>query len=90
MLMLDRIPVTERLCEVFREMFDDDQIQIDDATTAADIDGWDSLAHITLVLTVEREFKIRLTTAEVGALKNVGQMIDLIVARAPPSPSGRA
>ena len=80
--MLDREKVVDRLNDVFRDIFDDDDIAVTDATVAADIDGWDSLAHITLILGVEREFRIKMTAAEVGSLENVGQMIDVIVARA--------
>jgi acyl carrier protein len=79
--MLNREEVVERLNRLFRDIFDDDDISVTDATTAADIDGWDSLAHITLILGVEREFRIKMTAAEVGSLKNVGQMIDIITAR---------
>ena len=80
--MLDREKVVDRLNHLFRDIFDDDDIAVTDTTVAADIDGWDSLAHITLILGVEREFHIKMTAAEVGSLKNVGQMIDVIVARA--------
>jgi acyl carrier protein len=80
--MLNREAAVERLNAIFRDVFDDDRISITDHTTAADVEGWDSLTHITLILNVEREFRIKMTAAEVGSLKNVGQMIDLIVARA--------
>ena len=79
--MLDREKVVDRLNHLFRDIFDDDDIAVTDDTEAADIDGWDSLTHIRLILGVEREFRIKMTAAEVGSLKNVGQMIDLIVAR---------
>jgi acyl carrier protein len=80
--MLDREKVVDRLNHLFRDIFDDDDIAVTDDTEAADIDGWDSLTHIRLILGVEREFRIKMTAAEVGSLKNVGQMIDVIVARA--------
>jgi acyl carrier protein len=80
--MLNREKVVDRLNHIFRDIFDDDNIAVTDATVAAGIDGWDSLAHITLILGVEREFRIKMTAAEVGSLKNVGQLIDVIVARA--------
>ena len=70
-----------RLNIVFQETFDDDEIQIMDGTTAADIDEWDSLMHITLVVAIEKEFDIRLNAAEVGKLENVGTMLNLIEAR---------
>ena len=80
--MLDREKVVDRLNHLFRDIFDDDDIAVTDDTEAADIDGWDSLTHIRLILGVEREFRIKMTAAEVGSLKNVGQMIDVIAARA--------
>jgi acyl carrier protein len=79
--MLKREEVVDRLNHLFRDVFDDDDISVTDKTAAPDIEGWDSLAHITLILGVEREFRMKMTAAEVGSLKNVGQMIDLIVAR---------
>lgn len=71
-----------RLTNVFREVFDDENIEIYDAMTADDLDEWDSLSHITLVLAVEREFNTKLKAAEVGNLANVGAMIQLLMARA--------
>lgn len=70
--------ITERLTQVFQDVFDDDELTIHRDMTARDIDDWDSLMHITLVLAVEKAFGIRLKAAEVGALENVGQMIDLL------------
>ncbi len=70
-----------RLTRVFREVFDDDALEITATTSADDIDAWDSLMHITLVLAVEREFKVRLSAAEAGLLANVGELQKLIVAR---------
>lgn len=80
--MIDRNSAKSRLNRVFCEVFDDDSIDITEDMTAADIDEWDSLSHISLVLSVEKEFGIRLSAAEVGGLANVGKMIDLLVQRA--------
>lgn len=79
--MLSHGEVLARLTEVFRNTFDDDAIEINDTTTAADIEEWDSLAHITLILGVEREFKIKFKAAEVGSFANVGEMIAVIAER---------
>jgi acyl carrier protein len=73
--------LTQRLNEVFQDVFDDDAIRIFPEMTARDIDEWDSLKHITLVLAVEKAFSVRLKAAEVGSLENVGQMIDLLQKR---------
>jgi len=80
--MIERTEVMRRLTEVFQETFGDPGLQIRDSMTAADVDDWDSLQHIVLVLAVEREFRIRLNPAEVGKLENVGRMIDLLQAKA--------
>lgn len=67
-----------RLQQVFREVFDDDEITISDETTARDIPEWDSLAHVSLVVAVEQEFGVRFASTDVGRLKNVGELRQLI------------
>ncbi len=71
-----------RLTDVFRDAFDDDDITLTRDTTAADIEGWDSLMHVTLMLRVEGAFGGRMTSGEVTGLKNVGQLLDLLTAKA--------
>ena len=71
-----------RLEAIFREVFDDEELEIFDAMTAADVEDWDSLSHITLVVAVEGEFGIRLAPAEIGKLENVGEMIKILAERA--------
>lgn len=70
------------LNEVFCEVFEDDDIVITEDTMADDIEEWDSLMHITLVLAVESEFNMKLKAAEVGKLDNVGALLDIMVDRA--------
>ena len=74
--------IRERLNRVFQEVFDDDEIEIRDQMTAEDIEEWDSLMHVALVVAVENEFNMRLNAAEIGKLENVGAMIALIEERA--------
>lgn len=82
--------VTSSLQEVFREVFDDPSIVLRDELTAEDVDGWDSLAHINLIIAVERRFKIRLATAEISKTKaagsNVGSFRKLIEGKVGSSP----
>lgn len=78
---MDRTEIFERLTDIFRDVFDDDGITLTDETTAADIDGWDSLMHITLVGEVEDGFGIRFSMKEVVGMKNVGEMADIIADR---------
>lgn len=68
----------ERLQVVFRDIFDDDSIVLREDMTAADVKNWDSLNHIDLIVAIEREFKVKFTTAEVTMLKNVGQLAALV------------
>jgi len=70
--------VYERLNGVFEDVFGR-AIALSDATTAADVDGWDSLTHITLIGTVEDEFDIKFPMKDVVHMKNVGEMVDLIL-----------
>ena len=74
--------IFERLNTVFRDFFDDEDIELDEETTADDIDDWDSLNHITLLAAVEDEFGIRFTMGEVSGMKNVGEMAQIIKDRA--------
>jgi len=72
----------ERLEKVFRVVFDDPALQIRDEYKADDIPGWDSLRHINLIVSIEEEFDIRFSTAEIASLACVGDFKRLIVARA--------
>ena len=63
---------------IFCQVFDDDSIEIARNTTADDIDGWDSLSHMNLIVAVEMGFNIRFNTKDVRALKDVGDLIDTI------------
>ncbi len=67
-----------RLTDVFRNVFDDDEIVVTRDTTARDIDGWDSLMHVTLLVNVEKEFGVRLTSSEVAEFRTVGELEDLL------------
>jgi acyl carrier protein len=79
-MMDDRI---ERLNRVFQQVFDDDELQIDRQTSAKDVEGWDSLMHVTLIVNVEKAFKVKFSSSEVASLKDVGDLLDLIAARTP-------
>lgn len=70
--------IIARLNRVFQEQFNDEELEIFEAMTAADIEEWDSLMHIVLVVAIEKEFGIRLKASEVGEVENVGAMIRLI------------
>jgi acyl carrier protein len=68
----------DTLTEIFQEVFADDTLVFRPDLTARDVDGWDSLTHIRLMVTVERKFKIKFTITEVGGLKDAGELMKLI------------
>ena len=70
--------IYSQLNKVFRDLFDDEGIELTPQTCADDIEGWDSLAHINLIVAVEAKFKIKFKTAEIESLRNVGHLVDVI------------
>ena len=76
--------IEPRLTEVFRDIFDRDDITLTRATTSADIEDWESLANISLMAAIETEFGVSFTLKEVKTLLDVGGMIDLIRAKKGP------
>lgn len=76
---MSRDEIFEKLNEVFQDVFDDDTITVNDATTADDIEEWDSLEHINLIAAVEQEFGIKFNMGQVVSMKNVGEMADIIM-----------
>jgi acyl carrier protein len=67
-----------RLTAVFRDVLDDDDLCLTRATTAADVPGWDSLAHLRLILAVQKAFNVRFSAAQITKLRNVGELADLV------------
>ncbi|MBO4375812.1 MAG: acyl carrier protein [Lachnospiraceae bacterium] len=76
---MTREEVFDRVTEVFRDVFDDDSITLTDETTANDIEGWDSLEHVSLMMSIGTEFGIKIPINKVASLENVGQMVDFIL-----------
>ena len=70
-----------KVTEVFCDVFDDDEIELEAETTAEDVDAWDSLMHVTLMLNLEKAFGIRFASSEVAGLKNIGELVALIDAK---------
>ncbi|MBP3228389.1 MAG: acyl carrier protein [Bacteroidaceae bacterium] len=73
--------IYSRLTAVFRDVFDDDALTLTPATSAADIDEWDSLSHVQLIVAVEQEFGLRFTSREILRWQNVGEMAEAIAAK---------
>lgn len=78
---MTREEIFDGLNEVFRDVFDDEDITVTDDTTSEDIEDWDSLEHINLVVATEKKFGVKFTMGEVTGMKNVGEMVDIILQR---------
>lgn len=72
------VEIHQKLTSIFRDVFDNPALEISDSTTAADVEDWDSLTHINLIVAAEKVFSVSFTTKEVKALNNVGDFIHLI------------
>ena len=68
----------EKLQEIFRDIFDDEELVITEEMTAADIEDWDSLAQINLIIAIEKEFGVKFNLEEISKLKNIGEILEII------------
>ena len=76
---MTRNEVYERVNDIFRKIFDDGEITVNDATAAGDIEDWDSLEQINILVAMEKAFSIKFSVDDVSGLENVGQTVDLIL-----------
>ncbi len=74
--------VTDRtkdgLNQLVRDFFEDPSIQLTESMTADDVNGWDSLNHVSLIVAIEKKFGVSFTTKEIGSMKNIGELMELI------------
>ena len=75
---MSREEIFQKVQEIFRDVFDDEELIISDLTNSDEIEDWDSLEHISLIVSMEKEFSMKFDIKEVNKLENVGEMIDLI------------
>jgi acyl carrier protein len=78
---MKREDIIKDVTDIFKDTLDNDSITLSDTTTAGEIEEWDSLTHIQLVVGIEKKFKIRFTSKEIQSWGNVGQMIDSIASK---------
>lgn len=71
----------EKLNDIFRMVFDNDEITVGPQTTANDVEGWDSISHINLILAVEQAFRVRFAKEEIPDFKNVGDLLAAVEAK---------
>ena len=78
---MNKTEISDRVQDIFRDVFDDEELLINDSTNSENIEDWDSLNHINLVTLIEKEFKVRFGLGEIANLNDVGEMIDLILSK---------
>ena len=71
----------QKVTEVFRDVFDDDSLVITPETSAADIEGWDSVMHVSLLLNVEKALGVKFTSTQIASMTKVGDMLTIIDSR---------
>ena len=79
--MASEAEIYDTLTEIFRDVFLRDDLVLRSEMTAADVEGWDSFKQVEIIMAAEERFRIRFTTKELDNLRNVGDLVDVIVAR---------
>lgn len=78
---MTREELFDKVQDIFRDIFDDETLEISDSTNSSDIDDWDSFNHISLIAAIEKEFKIKFTFEELASLKNVKVLVDVLLTK---------
>lgn len=78
---MERNLILAEMQEMFRDILDNEEIVLSDITTADDIEEWDSLSHVQLVVAIEKHFGVRFTSEEIMNMANVGDMVTTIIAK---------
>ena len=78
---MERADIFSQIQTIFEDILDDEAITLGETTTADDVEGWDSLTHIQLVVAVEKHFKVKFKSKEILSWKNVGEMVDCIASK---------
>lgn len=76
---MEKNVVLKKVQEIFRDVMDNDEIVLSDFTTSNDIEEWDSLAHIQLIVAIEKEFGLKFTSKQILSKKNIGEIVDNII-----------
>ena len=78
---MDKNQILKEITTIFAEILDDDELVLTSSTIATDVEGWDSLSHVLLVVAVEKHFKIRFSSKEIQSWKNIGELIESVAVK---------
>lgn len=76
---MERKEIFEKVNEICRDVFEEDDLAITDMTTAEDVEGWDSLTHLTMISEIENEFGVKFTMEDILKSRNIGELVDTLV-----------
>lgn len=76
--------ILNQVQDIFRDILDEESLALSRETTASDVDGWDSLTHIQLIVAIEKEFKVKFSSKEILSWKNVGELLDSLQVKVVP------
>jgi acyl carrier protein len=76
---MEATEIINELTKIWRDQLDDDSIVLNPQTTANDVEGWDSLTHIQLIVATEKKFRIRFASSEIMNFKNIGDLTDAVL-----------
>lgn len=76
---MERNEVFEKIIEICKDVFEDETLVLTETTTAADVEGWDSLTHLSLVNEIEVTFDVAFTLDEMTGIKNLGELLDTVM-----------
>lgn len=79
--MMEKKNLWEKVTEICQDVFEDDELAINEATTAADVENWDSLTHLSLIHEIESQFKVKFTMGEIQGFQNMGELMDTLEKR---------
>jgi len=75
---MNQTEILQQVETIFKDVLDEENLTLTEATTANDVEGWDSLTHVQLIVAIEKHFKIKFSSKEILSWKNVGEMVDAI------------
>ena len=75
---MNKTEILQQVENIFKDILEEENITLTEETTANNVDGWDSLTHIQLIVAIEKHFKIKFSSREILSWKNVGEMLDCI------------
>ena len=79
---MSRAEILNTITGIMRDVFDEDDLEVSEETSAEDVEEWDSLSHVRLIVAIERKFGFKFKNSEIESLKNVGDLVNMVETKA--------